>query len=86
MRMSLSEMLLSVLVVMLMTVFYELFKVWRVWLETKSEQPQPHLKYTHRPHVRSDSTAGLDSSQSEISLTPGEPGPAVNIRNRSGAL
>lgn len=81
-----SGMILSVFVVMLLTVFYELFKVWRVWLEIKSEQPQPRLKYTHRPHVRSDSTTVLESSQSEISLTPGELTPAVNIGNRSGAL
>lgn len=82
-----SGMLLSVFVVMLLTVFYELFKVWRAWLETKSELPQSHLKYIPPPPVRSDSTTVLESSQSELSLTHGEPRHlAVNIKNRSAAL
>lgn len=82
-----SGMLLSVFVVMLLTVFYELFKVWRVWLETKAELLQPHLKYTPPPPVRSDSTTVLENSQSELSLTHGEPRRlAVNVKNRSAAL
>lgn len=75
-------MLLSAVVVMLLTVFYELFKVWRVWLETRTELAQPTLKYTSPPAVRSDSSSVLESSQSELSLTPGGPHlPAMNIRN-----
>lgn len=82
-----SGMLLSVFVVMLLTVFYELFKVWRACLETKSELPQPHLTYTPPPPVRSDSTTVLESSQSELSLTHKESRRlAVNVKNRSGAL
>ncbi|TWW66727.1 probable low affinity copper uptake protein 2 isoform X1 [Takifugu flavidus] len=75
-------MLLSVFVVLLLTVFYELFKVWRAWLETKSELPQPPLKYTPPPPVRSDSTTVLESSQSELSVTHEEPRRlAVNVKN-----
>lgn len=82
-----SGMLLSVVVVMLLTVFYELFKVWRVWLETRTELAQPTRKYTSPPAVRSDSSSVLESSQSELSLTPGGPHlPALNIRNRSASL
>lgn len=82
-----SGMLLSVIVVLLLTVFYELFKVWRAWLETKSELSQPHQKYTPPPPVRSDSTTVLESSQSELSLTHGEPRRLpVNVKNRSAAL
>lgn len=82
-----SGMLLSVVVVMLLTVFYELFKVWRVWLETNTQLAQPALKYASPPAVRSDTSSVLESSQSELSLTPGGPHlPALNIRNRSASL
>lgn len=82
-----SGMLLSVFVVVLLTVFYELFKVWRVWLESKSELAPSTLNDTPPPAVRSDSSAVLESSQSELSLTPGGPElPGVNIRKRSASL
>lgn len=82
-----SGLLLSVLVVMLLTVFYELFKVWRVWLETKSQWAQPNLKSSTSSTVGSDSSTVLESSQSELSLTPGGRRlPAVNVTNRSASL
>lgn len=82
-----SGMLLSVFVVTLLTVFYELFKVWRVWLETKSQLAPPALESTLPPAVRSDSSTVSEGSQSELSLTPeGRPLPAVNVRNRSAPL
>lgn len=83
-----SGMLLSVFVVMLLTVFYELFKVWRVWLESNLDVAQSNLNDTPPPAVHSDSSAVLESSQSELSLTPGGPHllPAENVRNRSASL
>uniref|UniRef100_A0A3Q3WT39 Copper transport protein n=1 Tax=Mola mola TaxID=94237 RepID=A0A3Q3WT39_MOLML len=71
-------MVLSVLVVLLLTVFYEVLKVWRLWLGSSSKLAQP-------PIASSDSTDGiaaLDRSLSKSSLTPIEPhSPAVNTRN-----
>ncbi|CAF92559.1 unnamed protein product, partial [Tetraodon nigroviridis] len=68
-------MALSVLVVMLLTVFYELFKVWRVRMETKSELAR---QYTPPPPDGGDGSTAAGSSQSELSLTPREP--AGNVR------
>lgn len=64
-----SGMLLSVLVVMLLTVFYKLLKVWRAWLETKSELAQASLERSPPRAGRSDSSTVLASSRSELSLT-----------------
>uniref|UniRef100_H3CCN7 Copper transport protein n=1 Tax=Tetraodon nigroviridis TaxID=99883 RepID=H3CCN7_TETNG len=58
-------MALSVLVVMLLTVFYELFKVWRVRLETKSELAR---QYTPPPPDGGDGSTAAGSSQSELSF------------------
>lgn len=80
-------MVLSVFVVLLLTVFYELLKVWRVWLGSSSKLAQPQSPYAAPPSFHSDSTSALDSSPSESSLTPMESHPlASNTRNRSGSL
>nr|XP_061836824.1 protein SLC31A2-like [Nerophis lumbriciformis] len=64
-------MLLSVLVVMLLTVFYEVLKVWRVWLST-STYPR-HSSYAATPlSQHSDCTSVLENSHSDASLAPTE--------------
>lgn len=68
-------MVLSVIVVLLLTVFYELLKVWRVWL---GKHPSPF----HSSDCRG-STAALASSLSESSLDPMEQtAPAPSPMNR----
>ncbi|XP_028458233.1 protein SLC31A2 isoform X2 [Perca flavescens] len=82
-------MLLSVIVVFLLTVFYELLKVWRVWLGSSSKLAQSQSPYAAPPSVRSDSISALESSisalessPSESSLTPMQtPPPTVNTRH-----
>lgn len=54
-------MVLSVLVVFLLTLFYELLKVWRIWLSRRFKKTTAPL---------SDGTSVLESSPSESSLTP----------------
>lgn len=79
-------MALSVLVVLLLTVFYEVLKVWRLWLGSCSKLAHPQ-RYSTPPSFSGDSTAALEHSPSESSLTPMEPHlPAVNTRNRSGSF
>lgn len=63
-------MVLSVLVVLILTVFYEVLKVWRVWLGSSSKLAQPQSPYAAPPSSRCDSISVLDSSPSESSLTP----------------
>lgn len=79
-------MVMSVLVVLLLTVFYEVLKVWRVWLGSSSKLAQPQSRYAAPPSYRSDSSSALDSSPSESSLTPMEHPPTPNTRNRSRSL
>lgn len=75
-------MVLSVLVVLLLTLFYELLKVWRVWLSRRSKLAQSECPYSGPPSYRFDSTSVLESSPSESSLTPMASHPAaVNSRN-----
>ncbi|XP_074472867.1 protein SLC31A2 isoform X1 [Sebastes fasciatus] len=75
-------MVLSVLVVFLLTVFYEVLKVWRVRLGSKSKLAQPPCLYTAATSSRSESTSALESSPSESSLTPMESPPTdPNTRN-----
>ncbi|XP_054613457.1 probable low affinity copper uptake protein 2 isoform X2 [Dunckerocampus dactyliophorus] len=63
-------MVLSVVVVMLLTVFYELLKVWRVWLSTSTFAH--HSSYTAGPPSHhSDSVSVLENNPSEASLTEG---------------
>lgn len=69
-----AEMFLSVVVVFLLTVFYEVLKVWRVWLSQRGKLTPLRSPFAAPPpSFRSASTAGLDSSTSESSLTPVEP-------------
>lgn len=76
-------MVLSVFVVLLLTVFYEVLKVWRLWLSSSSKLAQPQSAYAPPPSYRSDSTTALESSPSESSLTPMEPPPpAANTTHR----
>ncbi|XP_054468574.1 probable low affinity copper uptake protein 2 isoform X2 [Anoplopoma fimbria] len=73
-------MVLSVVVVFLLTVFFELLKVWRVWLGNGSKLPQS--PYAAPQSFGSDSNSVLESSPSESSLTPiGSPLPTPNTRN-----
>lgn len=67
-------MALSVFVVLVLTVLYEVLKVWRVWLSTASKLAEPSSPMHCGPNSdRSDSCSALDSSPSECSLTPIEP-------------
>ncbi|KAM6985836.1 protein SLC31A2 isoform 2-T2 [Aplochiton taeniatus] len=73
-------MVLSVAVVLLLTLFYELLKVWRVRLGSSSAPPQQlfpvppllHSPYSPSPECQG-SSAALASSPSESSLAPTEP-------------
>ncbi|KAL6097187.1 slc31a2 [Pungitius sinensis] len=64
-------MVLSVFVVFLLTVFYELLKVFKVWLGSRSKWTQPQDPYA----APQTSASALESSPSESSLTPMEPRP-----------
>ncbi|XP_056146336.1 probable low affinity copper uptake protein 2 isoform X2 [Lampris incognitus] len=82
-------MVLSVFVVLLLTVLYELLKVWRIWLG-KSSRPLAHQPpfvipppfpspYSPSSEHRRDSRAVLHSSPSESSLVPnGQPPVTTN--------
>ncbi|KAG9266231.1 putative low affinity copper uptake protein 2 [Astyanax mexicanus] len=74
-------MVLSVFVVLLLTVIYELLKVWKTTLDKQVENhsapafpaafsPTPHCLSPELTHP--DSTASLNNSPSEISLAPTE--------------
>ncbi|XP_068608704.1 protein SLC31A2 isoform X3 [Brachionichthys hirsutus] len=67
-------MVLSVVVVLLLTVFYELLKVWRLHLERGSNRPAPQ-SYPPPPPTHDDGCSILNSSPSESSLTPTETRP-----------
>ncbi|XP_019735201.1 protein SLC31A2 [Hippocampus comes] len=68
-------MFLSVIVVMLLTVFYELLKVWRLWLSRSTVPAQYMTPNGGAPSRRSDSSSVLENSPSEASLTPRESQP-----------
>lgn len=77
-------MVMSVIVVFLLTVFYELLKVWRVWLGQSSQlaQTQTQCSYAGPQSFRGDNISVLESSPSQSSLTPIEsPPPSPNTRN-----
>lgn len=61
-------MVVSVLVVLLLTVLYEVLKVWRLWLGNPSKLTQSPYDAPSSSHC--DSISVLDSSPSESSLTP----------------
>ncbi|KAM6975232.1 protein SLC31A2 [Tautogolabrus adspersus] len=63
-------MVMSVVVIFLLTVFYEVLKVWRVWLGMKSKLAQRQALYAYSPSSRCDNNSILESSPSESSLTP----------------
>ncbi|KAF7656687.1 hypothetical protein LDENG_00037680, partial [Lucifuga dentata] len=79
-------MILSVFVVLLLTVFYEVLKVCRLWLGSHSKLVQPE-SLCSLPHSCSALSEGhgetaLNSRQSESSLTPIEmPPPTASTRN-----
>nr|XP_046230714.1 probable low affinity copper uptake protein 2 isoform X2 [Scatophagus argus] len=73
-------MVLSVFVVLLLTVLYEVLKVWRVWLGCSSKLARAPSVYATAQSMHSDSNTVLDSTPSESSLTPMEP-PALNTRH-----
>lgn len=73
-------MVLSVVVVLLLTLFYELLKVWKVRLGSRSAPPQqlfpipPLINSPCSPSLECQgSSAVLSSSPSESSLAPTEP-------------
>lgn len=69
-------MVLSVFVVLLLTIFYEVLKVWRVWLSQRVKLAPPRSLFAAAPPpCCSASAAALDTSASESSLTPIEPNP-----------
>ncbi|XP_015258396.1 probable low affinity copper uptake protein 2 [Cyprinodon tularosa] len=70
-------MVLSVFLVLLLTVFFEILKVWRVWLSSSSNlaQPPQALANDAPPSGRTESCSALDPSPSESSLTPTESQP-----------
>ncbi|CAG5867218.1 unnamed protein product [Menidia menidia] len=75
-------MVLSVFVVFLLTVFYELLKVSRVWLGSGSKFARHPSAYAVPTSSRSESTCVLESSPSESSLTTIEPAtPPLSNRN-----
>ncbi|KAM8871946.1 protein SLC31A2 isoform 1-T1 [Synchiropus picturatus] len=60
---SAAGMAVSVIVVLLLTVFYEILKVWRVWLSTnsmmhRSQTPPP---YTRSSSIQTDTNSVLES-------------------------
>ncbi|XP_029024197.1 probable low affinity copper uptake protein 2 isoform X2 [Betta splendens] len=65
-------MVLSVLVVLLLNIFHELLKVWRVWLTTRSKLSKSRSLYAVRLSYHSDCGSVLNSTPSETSLTPME--------------
>ncbi|TKS84194.1 putative low affinity copper uptake protein 2 [Collichthys lucidus] len=77
-------MVLSVFVVFLLTVFYELLKVWRVWLGSKSRLAQPPSFYS--PPQSQCSNPVLVSTPSESSLTPMQPEHLVSSTSNSWLL
>ncbi|XP_029921059.1 protein SLC31A2 [Myripristis murdjan] len=88
-------MVLSVLVVLLLTVLYEILKVFRVWLGNPSQLLQPQSLYlpptissscsSSSEHRRSSNTVP-DSSRSESSLVPLELPPKTNAINNKWLL
>lgn len=63
-------MVLSVVVVLLLAVFFEVLKVWRVWLQCSSELAPPPDVYAVPQFSGSDGISFVESSPSESSLTP----------------
>lgn len=81
-------MVLSVAVVLLLTLFYELLKVWKVRLGSRSAPPKPLFPIP--PLIQSPcspspecqgSRAALSSSPSESSLAPTEPHVTTPLSN-----
>ncbi|KAM9841438.1 protein SLC31A2 isoform 2-T2 [Aulostomus maculatus] len=73
-------MVVSVLVVLLLTVFYEVLKVWRVCLSSSSKLARPPSQHP------SDSSSMLECSPSVSSLTPIEPRPPAPSTKNSWLL
>ncbi|XP_012719626.1 probable low affinity copper uptake protein 2 [Fundulus heteroclitus] len=75
-------MVLSVFFVLVLTVFFEILKVWRVWLSSNSQlaQPPSGSAYAAAPSGRTESCSVVDGSPSEASLTPTESQP-LSTRN-----
>ncbi|KAM4720581.1 protein SLC31A2 [Anableps anableps] len=68
-------MVLSVFIVLLLTVFFEILKVWRVWLSGSSKLARPPSAHTAATSGCVESCSVLDGSPSESSLTPTETQP-----------
>ncbi|XP_061555368.1 probable low affinity copper uptake protein 2 [Phycodurus eques] len=79
-------MFVSVLVVMLLTVFYELLKVWRVWLSRSTVLAHYSTPYAGALSRRSDSSSVLENSPSETSLTSNDSHPIFRRKRDSWLL
>ncbi|XP_077479232.1 protein SLC31A2 [Stigmatopora argus] len=66
-------MFVSVIVVMLLTILYEILKVWRFGLSRRTLLTQYSTQYTGAPS-QIDNTTGLENSTSESSLVTKESG------------
>ncbi|XP_074546896.1 protein SLC31A2 [Halichoeres trimaculatus] len=73
-------MVLSVFVVFLLTVFYEVLKVWRVWLGVRHKMSLHESRYAPSSS-RCDNTSVLEASPSESSLTPIDSHPSASNRH-----
>ncbi|XP_057674431.1 probable low affinity copper uptake protein 2 [Corythoichthys intestinalis] len=65
-------MFVSVLVVMLLTILYEMLKVWRLWLGRGPSLKEYSTPYAGTPSHQIDNSSVLENSHSESSLTTGE--------------
>ncbi|XP_043951651.1 probable low affinity copper uptake protein 2 [Gambusia affinis] len=65
-------MVLSVFVVLLLTVVFEILKVWRVWLSSSSRLAHRPSAYAAASSGRTESCSALDASPSESSLSPSD--------------
>ncbi|XP_027882000.1 protein SLC31A2 [Xiphophorus couchianus] len=66
-------MVLSVFVVLLLTVVFEILKVWRVWLSSSSRLAQRPSAYAAAAFGRTESCSALDASESSLAPTETRP-------------
>ncbi|KAI1882492.1 hypothetical protein AGOR_G00251320 [Albula goreensis] len=74
-------MVLSVFVVLLLTVFYELLKVWKIWLSERSSFPRPAPPSASSSAEALGSSSALAGTPSESSLGPPDLGATPPARS-----